>query len=204
MTGTPGPGLRGIRPGRVGEQIPHLAAVSAAVQAAAAVAVLHPGAPVRDGHALRPAGPPKHGHCGRERWGECQAPPDAPSPGVALPAASPTYPPGTAGQIGRVGSCSGSRLFRPHTWPHRHRARTGTHRCLWERSRAQGQRGDGLGSGAQAGRAAPASRALGGPHGASQLGLRTPHYHRLPLGANGQPNLGLPPAGCPPANAGRT
>lgn len=86
---------------------PHLAAVPAAIQAAAAVAILHPGAPVWEGHTLRPARPPEHHHCGVERWGVGGGGQAPTKHSRAL--GSHTYPPGTAGRPGRAGSCSGSR-----------------------------------------------------------------------------------------------
>lgn len=45
---------------------PHLAAIPVAIQAAAAVAVLYPGTPVREGHAPGPAGSREDDHCGEK------------------------------------------------------------------------------------------------------------------------------------------
>lgn len=59
---------------------PYLAAVPAAIHTAAAVTVLHPGAPVREGHALCPAGPPEDNHWGETNRSHQQAGPGRPGP----------------------------------------------------------------------------------------------------------------------------
>lgn len=45
---------------------PHLATIPVAIQAAAAVAVFHPGTPMREGHSPGPAGPREYDHCGKK------------------------------------------------------------------------------------------------------------------------------------------
>lgn len=112
----PGRQTRAGQGGSLGGRGPwHLAAIPAAIQAAAAVAVLHPGAPVREGHPLGPAGPAQHDHCGeRRRVGGGTDPGNQVLSWLLLgtaptPSMLPAYPPGTAGQRGPAGSCSGSR-----------------------------------------------------------------------------------------------
>lgn len=66
---TQGKSARGVEEG-----LPHLAAIPVAIQAAAAVAVLYPGTPVREGHAPGPAGSCEYDHCGEKEEAQTEYP----------------------------------------------------------------------------------------------------------------------------------